>query len=150
MILTRCNPAIEMAFRYGDAVACDQCDDAIINPVGDKAGADQSFQSTQVRSRVVKDELFAGRESDQHCGDTYGSENVAEGEKDVDKPDDTLTNAHQPCIVTVQIEAHCNGRLQPPDVLPSVSPSSWTWKLAYPSTLLFHMGLVRLRYPSAL
>ena len=150
MILTRCNPAIEMALRYGDAIARNECNYAVINPVRDEAGADQLFQSTKLRSRVVDDKFFAGRECDQHCGETYSGENVAEGEKDVDKPDDTLTNAHQPGIVTIQIEAHCDGRLQPPDVLLSVSSSFLTWKLAHPSTLLFHMSLVRLRYPPAL
>lgn len=47
MILTRCNPAVEMAFRYGDAIACDDGNNAIIKPVGDEAGADQLLQSTE-------------------------------------------------------------------------------------------------------
>ena len=75
---------------------------------------------------------------------------MAEGEKDVDKPDDTLTNAHQPGIVTIQIEAHCNGRLQPSDVLPSVSSSCLAGESAHPSTLLFDVSFVRLGNSPAL
>ena len=50
MILTRGNPAIEVAFRYGDAIACNDRNNAVIYPVGNEAGADQLFQSAEFRS----------------------------------------------------------------------------------------------------
>lgn len=41
MLLTLCNPEIDVAFGYCGLIVCDKCNDAVIKPLGDDTDTDQ-------------------------------------------------------------------------------------------------------------
>lgn len=62
MLLTRCNPEIDVAFAYCDLIACDKCNDAVIKPLGDDADADQLDLGAELFSVAVDNQILSGGE----------------------------------------------------------------------------------------